>query len=66
MLANAGVDTIFTDNTNGILTWRDSYRPLMQTWAERDKLTAAVKNAPPADGTKRVLEMIEEVQTRKA
>ena len=39
---------------------------LMQTWAERDKLTAAVKNAPPADGTKRVLEMIEEVQTRKA
>ena len=31
---------------------------LMQTWAERDKLTAAVKNAPPADGTKRVLEMI--------
>ena len=39
---------------------------LMQTWAERDKLTAAVKNAPPADGTKRVLEMIEEVQTRKS
>ena len=39
---------------------------LMQTWAERDKLTAAVKNAPPADGTKRVLEMIEEVQNRKA
>ena len=39
---------------------------LMQTWAERDKLTAAVKNAPPSDGTKRVLEMIEEVQTRKA
>ena len=38
----------------------------MQTWAERDKLTAAVKHAPPADGTKRVLEMIEEVQTRKA
>ena len=34
MLANAGVDTIFTDNTNGILTWRDSYRPLMQTWSD--------------------------------
>ena len=35
---------------------------LMQTWADRDTLTAAVKAAPPADGTMRVLEMIEEVQ----
>ncbi len=35
---------------------------LMQTWADRDMLTAAVKAAPPADGTKRVLEMIEEVR----
>ncbi len=35
---------------------------LMQTWADREALTAAVKAAPPADGTMRVLEMIEEVQ----
>ncbi len=35
---------------------------LMQTWADRDALTAAVQSAPPADGTMRVLEMIEEVQ----
>ena len=35
---------------------------LLQTWADREKLTAAVKAAPPADGTMRVLEMIEEVQ----
>ena len=35
---------------------------LLKTWADRDTLTAAVKAAPPADGTKRVLEMIEEVQ----
>ncbi len=35
---------------------------LMQTWADRETLTVAVKAAPPADGTKRVLEMIEEVQ----
>lgn len=35
---------------------------LMQTWKDRDMLTAAVKAAPPADGTKRVLQMIEEVQ----
>ena len=32
------------------------------TWAEREKLEEALKNAPPADGTKRVLELIEEIQ----
>ena len=35
---------------------------LLSTWADREKLTAAVKAAPPANGTMRVLEMIEEVQ----
>ena len=35
---------------------------LLDTWAARDQLTAAMKAAPPADGTQRVLEMIEEVQ----
>ncbi len=35
---------------------------LMETWAQRETLTAAVKAAPPADGTHRVLEMIEDVQ----
>ena len=35
---------------------------LRKTWAERESLIAAVKAAPPADGTKRVLELIEEVQ----
>ena len=35
---------------------------LHKTWAERESLIAAVKAAPPADGTKRVLELIEEVQ----
>ncbi len=35
---------------------------LMRTWADRETLMAAVKAAPPADGTLRVLEMIEEVQ----
>ncbi|MBR3763179.1 MAG: undecaprenyldiphospho-muramoylpentapeptide beta-N-acetylglucosaminyltransferase [Clostridia bacterium] len=35
---------------------------LEKTWADRDALTAAVKAAPPADGTMRVLELIEEVQ----
>ena len=38
---------------------------LEETWADRESLTAAVKNAPPADGTARVLEMIEEVQRKK-
>ena len=32
------------------------------TWADRDALIAALRNAPPADGTARVLEMIEEIQ----
>lgn len=35
---------------------------LEKTWADRDALIAAVKAAPPADGTARVLEMIEEAQ----
>ena len=33
-----------------------------ETWADREILTAALKGAPPADGTQRVLELIEEVQ----
>jgi len=32
------------------------------TWADREKLTEALRNAPPADGTERVLELIEEIQ----
>ena len=32
------------------------------TWADRDTLTEALKNAPPADGTERVLQLIEEIQ----
>lgn len=37
MLANALVDTVFTDNTNGQYTWRDSYIPLFETWTEAQK-----------------------------
>ena len=32
LLANAGVDVIFTDNTNGIVTWKNSYDQLYKTW----------------------------------
>ncbi len=32
LLANAGVDVIFTDNTNSTLTWRNSYTAIMDTW----------------------------------
>ena len=35
---------------------------IQTTWADRDKLTEALKNAPPANGTERVLQMIEEIQ----
>ena len=40
-----------------------THQAVLDTWADRDALTEALKNAPPADGTKRVLEMIEEIQT---
>ncbi len=34
MLTNAGIDVIFTDNTNGNFTWKSSYVPLYNTWAQ--------------------------------
>ncbi len=34
LLANAGVDVVFTDNTNGTSTFRNSYTSLMDTWAD--------------------------------
>ena len=34
LLANAGVDVIFTDNTNAEMTWRNSYTPLMEEWTD--------------------------------
>ena len=34
LLANAGIDTIFTDNTNGTMTWRECYMVLYDTWAK--------------------------------
>ncbi len=37
---------------------------LEETWAHREELAQALKNAPPADGTQRVLELIEEVQKK--
>lgn len=35
------------------------------TWQDRETLSAALKAAPPADGTERVLEMIEEIQIKR-
>jgi len=34
LLANAGVDVVFTDNTNGNATWPDGYQTLFETWLE--------------------------------
>lgn len=39
-------------------------KALEDTWADRESLIAAVKAAPPANGTQRVLELIEEVQSK--
>lgn len=32
MLADAGVDVVFFDNTNGTYTWKESYMKLLQVW----------------------------------
>lgn len=37
MLADAGVDVVFFDCTNGDLTWKDSYEALMETWSQAQK-----------------------------
>ena len=34
LLANAGVDVVFTDNTNGVNTWLTSYTSLFNTWSD--------------------------------
>lgn len=38
---------------------------LNRLWADREQLEEALRKAPPADGTRRVLEMIEEVRQKK-
>ena len=39
-------------------------KAIMETWADREKLEEALKQAPPADGTERVLELIELIQEK--
>ncbi|MBQ9779812.1 MAG: hypothetical protein IJW00_02590 [Clostridia bacterium] len=65
LLANAGVDTIFTDNTNGNYTWRTSYIPLYETWS--DAQTNGAVDVPkvsfllpfgPNDGSKEQIEAL--------
>ena len=37
---------------------------VMETWKDRERLEEALRNAPPANGTERGLELIEEVQEK--
>jgi len=37
MLADAGVDAVFFDCTNGTITWQDSYEALLKTWDQAQK-----------------------------
>lgn len=37
MLADAGVDVVFFDCTNGDITWKESYEALMKTWDKAQK-----------------------------
>ncbi|MCQ2428599.1 MAG: hypothetical protein MJ137_09445, partial [Clostridia bacterium] len=34
LLANAGIDAISTDNTNGTYTWKSSYDAIFETWSK--------------------------------
>ncbi|MBQ3867228.1 MAG: hypothetical protein II789_01640 [Clostridia bacterium] len=34
LLADAGVDVVFTDNTNGTATWRECYQRVFATWSQ--------------------------------
>ena len=43
MLADAGVDAVFFDCTNGSLTWKESYEALLETW---EKAQADGVNVP--------------------
>ncbi|MBR7137257.1 MAG: hypothetical protein IKC99_04290 [Clostridia bacterium] len=44
LLANAGVDVVFTDNTNGTYTWKESYDALFAAWD--DAQTNGAVNVP--------------------
>ncbi|MDE6393710.1 MAG: hypothetical protein K2K77_00075, partial [Duncaniella sp.] len=37
MLADAGIDCVFFDCTNGTLTWESSFRQLLKTWDQAQK-----------------------------
>ena len=39
-------------------------RAVLDTWNDRDVLTAALRSAPPANGSARILELIEEIQKK--
>ena len=34
LLANAGVDAVLTDNTNGTFTWQSGYQAVLSAWSE--------------------------------
>ncbi len=37
MLADAGIDAVFFDCTNGSITWKDSYEALLKSWDQAQK-----------------------------
>ena len=37
MLADAGIDAVFFDCTNGSITWKESYEALLRTWDQAQK-----------------------------
>ena len=54
LLANAGVDVIFFDNTNGTFTWRSSYRAIFDVFEQARKdgvMTPKISFLLPFDGS---------------
>ena len=49
LLANAGVDTVFTDNTNGAFTWKEGYDAIYAAWD--DAQTKGAVNVPKVSYT---------------
>lgn len=66
MLADAGVDVVFFDNTNGNYTWKSSYTVLMEVWnqARQDGVkTPQIAFLLPFSATSGALEQLNELYT---
>lgn len=71
MLADAGIDCVFFDCTNGSLLWEASYRALLKTWAQAKKDGVKVPGivfmlpfAPTPDSKKSLLNLYNDLYSK--